>query len=220
MSNGEGVAVVTQSSPNLPTLTRMRSLVYAVLRDDERSFVEPWFVDAMLNEAYIDIVARLRLKPTEVSSTTSSTGTITVPLDYIELIDLWIGTNKVDFIPDPTFQFFAVPGANIDTIIARMDGQSTIETYPAQASKAYTLRYAARPEEMVGEQDAPTAISRELVPRIVNYARAHAKWQEGMEDEGAKYMALYEQGLPVAPRDQFKLRPAAPDLFVVDTPFG
>ncbi len=217
---GEGVAVVTQSSPNLPTLSRLRSLVYAVLRDDERSFVEPWFVDAMLNEAYIDIVARLRLKPTEVSSTTTAGGLITVPSDYIEPIDIWVGTEKVDFVPDPTFQFFAVPGAAIETIIARMDGQSTIETYPVQISKTYTLRYAARPTELIADSDQPVSISRELCPRIVHYARAHAKWQEGMEDEGAKYMALYEQGLPTAPRDQFKLRPAAPDLFVVDTPFG
>lgn len=217
---GEGVATVTQASPNLPTLVRLRSLVYAVLRDDERSFVEPWFVDAMLNEAYIDIVARLRLKPLEVSATTSAGGLITVPSNYIEPIDLWIGTEMVSFVPDPTFQFFAVPGASVDNIIARMDGQSTIETYPVQASKSYTLRYAARPTEMVAELDVPSDISRELTPRIVNYARAHAKWQEGMEDEGQKYMALYEQGLPTAPRDQFKLRPAAPDLFVVDQYFG
>lgn len=217
---GEGVATVTQAAASLPTLGRLRQLVYAPLRDDERSFVEPWFVDALLNEAYIDIVARLRLKPTEVTSTTSASGTITVPTDFIEVIDLWVGTEKVDFVPDPTFQFFAVPGAHVDTIIARMDGQSTIETYLPQVSKSYTLRYAARPAEMTVDTDTPSAISRELCPRIVNYARAHGKWQEGEIDEGNQYMAQYEQGLPTAPRDQFKLRPAAPDLFVVDVPFG
>lgn len=216
----EGVVQIVETSPNLPTLTRLRSLVYAPLRDDERSFVEPWFVDAMLNEAYIDIVARLRLKPLEVTATTSAGGLITVPSDFIEIIDLWIGTSRVSFVTDPTFQFFAVPGASIDSTIARMDGQSTIETYPVQVSQSYTLRYAARPTEMVQDGDVPSSISRELCPRIVNYARAHAKWQEGMEDEGSRYMALYEQGLPTAPRDQFKLRPGAPDLFVEDLPFG
>lgn len=216
---GEGVAVVTQSSPNLPTLSRLRQLVYAPLRDDERSFVEPWFVDAMLNEAYIDIVARLRLKPTEVADVTSASGTITVPSDFIELIDLWVENQPVHFQTDPTFQFFAVQGHNIDSIIARMDGQSTIETYPAQQSQDYVLRYSARPSEMVADTDVPSAISRELTPRLVNYARAYGKWQEGELDEGNQYMAQYEQGLPAAPRDQFKLRPAAPDLFVVDIPF-
>ena len=217
---GEGVAVVAQAGATLPTLSRLRSLVYAPLRDDERSFVEPWFVDAMLNEAYIDIVARLRLKPTEISASTSAGGLITVPADYIELIDLWIGTDPVGFVTDPNFQFFAVQQNSIDGIIARMDGQSTIETYPAQASKSYTLRYAARPTEMIADGDTPLSISRELCPRIVNYARAHAKWQEGMNDEGDRYMGLYEQGLPTSPRDQFKLRPAAPDLFVVDNLLG
>ena len=217
---GEGVATVTQSGAAMPTLAKLRSLVYAVLRDDERSFVEPWFVDAMLNEAYIDLVARLRLKPTEATGTTSATGTITVPTNFIELIDLHVGTVFIPFVPDPTFQFFAVPGQTLDSTIARMDGQSTIETYPAEVSQAYTLRYAARPVEMLSDGDAPSDISRELVPRIVHYARAHAKWQEGMQDEGDRYMALYEQGLPTQPRDQFKLRPAAPDLFVVDVPFG
>lgn len=218
--NGEGVAVVTQSGASLPTLARLRSLVYAPLRDDERSFVESWFVDAMLNEAYLDIVARLRLKPTEITATTSAAGLITVPTDYIELIDLWVGREKVDFVPDPTFQFFAVPGAMTNTIIARMDGQSIIETYPAQQSLSYTLRYAARPSEMIVDTDIPSEISRELCPRLVNYARAYGKWQEGELEEGNQYMAQYEQGLPASPRDQFKLRPAAPDLFVVDVPFG
>jgi hypothetical protein len=216
----EGVAVVTVSASALPTLSKLRSLVYAVLRDDERSFVEPWFVDAMLNEAYIDLVARLRLKPTEITSTTSATGTITVPTDYIELIDLWIGVEAVSWVTDPAYQFFAVPQSNVDGILARMDGQTTIETYPAQVSKAYTLRYAARPVEMLVDQDTPATISRELTPRLVNYARAYAKWQEGMNDEGDRFMALYEQGLPMSPRDQFKLRPAAPDLFVVDKLLG
>ena len=216
---GEGVAGVTQSGAGLPTLAQLRARVYAPLRDDERSFVEPWFVDQLLNEGYNDLVARLRLKPTEVSSTTSATGTITVPSDFIEVIDLWQGTLPINFVTDPTFQFFAVPVQMMDSILARMDGPNTIETYPVQVSKAYTLRYAARPTEMLLDADTPSSISKELCPRIINYARAYAKWQEGMEDEGNRYMALYEQGLPAAPRDQFKLRPAAPDLYVVDVPF-
>jgi hypothetical protein len=223
--SAEGVASPGGPSVSLPTLAELRARVYAPLRDSERSFVEPWYVDLLLNEAYIDLNARLRIKKLVVSGTASATGTVTVPSDFVELESLWIGSTPVNIVDDATFLSFSESGVSpyassqVSAILGRANG-STFETFPVQVSQAYTLEYVARPAELVGELDQPVELSLELVPRIVNYARAYAKWQEGESQEGDKYMALYEQGLPGSPRDTFKRRPFPMTLIPEPGPFG
>jgi hypothetical protein len=223
----EGVPGVSQSVGALPALAGLRALVYAPLRDTERSFVEPWFVDAMLNEAYLDLNARLRLNKKEASGTTSATGTIALPTDLVEIENLSVGLIPVSWADDDTFLSFesaaVVPygQSNEVAILARINVfASVIETFPPVQVSAYAMEYIARPATMVADTDTPAKLPQELCPRIVSYARAHAKWQEGQEQEGGKYMALYEQGLPGAPRDAFRRKPFSMALIPEAGPFG
>lgn len=223
----EGVVSGSQSFSQLKTLAQLRSLVYAPLRDSERSFVEPWFVDAMLNEAYLDLNARLRLTRSTDEATTSSTGTITLPTDFIEVLQLWVGTSPVVFHDDTTFATYEAAGVapyintNAVAILGRMSMDRTkIETFPQAQSTEYTLEYVARPASMDADTDTPSSLSPEMQPRLVAYARAHAKWQEGEVVEGNQYMAQYEQGLPGSPRMTNNLRPASMTLIPEPGPFG
>jgi hypothetical protein len=224
---GEGVPDYVQAAGSLPTLATMRALVYAPLRDTERSFVEPWFVDTMLNEGYLDLNARLRLNKKQATGTASSTGTIDIPTDLVELENLYVATLPVSWADDDTFLSFKNAGvspyglSDEISILARVNiAAGKIETYPAATLFAYALEYVARPTEMVADTDTPSILTKELAPRIVAYARAHAKWQEGQEQEGAKYMAMYEQGLPGAPRDAFRRKPFPLAMIPEAGPFG
>lgn len=212
---GEGVAIVVVpqeiQQSGLPRLSTLRSLVYAPLRDSDMSYVEPWWVDYLLNEAYYDLNARLRLKKLTATGTTSTTGTLAFPSDLVEIQNLWIEGISPAFIDDDTFLSFAQSGVipygdnGLATTMARVNG-TTIETYPMVDSASYELEYVARPASMVSDNDTPAYLTMELVQRIVNYARAHAKFSEGESAEGASYMAMYEQGLPGSPREAFRRR--------------
>jgi hypothetical protein len=222
---GEGVTGGSQPALLLPKLVQLRNLVYAPLRDTERSFVEPWFVDYSLNEAYFDLNARLRLNKKVAAGTTSSTGTIPLPTDLVEHQNLYFGSVLAQFVDTDTFLSFSKAGvlayneSDVGATLARV-GDAVIETYPAVVSLDYTWEYVARPTEMLNENDTPDKLTMELIPRIINFARAHAKWQEGEEAEGSKYMALYEQGLPGAPREAFRRNPGPMALIPETGPFG
>ena len=221
----EGVAGASAvNNTQLKSLVQLRELVYVPLRDTERSFVESWFVDAMLNEAYLDLNARLRLYQQVDTGTTTATGTIAYPSDMIEPTALWItdaqsNALELQFVDDKVFNSWARPGNNTPAAyIARVFSQ-TIETYPALESLAYRLEFIARPAALAQDTDTPTAIHPELEPRLVNYAIAKAKWQEGEVQEGNQYMAMYEAGLPGPPRMTNNVRPARLTLIPEPGPF-
>lgn len=206
---------------DLKNLGQLRELVYVPLRDNERDFVEPWFVDAMLNEAYFDLNARLRIARLTATGTSSSLGVITIPADFVEVIDLWFDNPAIqpEITSDAIFNSYAKRGASTPvTVLARVFN-NTIETYPKIASAAYTLEYVERPTQMIQDVDKPTILSPEMTPRLVAYAQAKAKWQEGEVEEGNQYMAMYEAGLPGSPRMLNYLRPAAMTMFPVPGPF-
>jgi hypothetical protein len=224
---GEGVAGGAQGVGLLPSLVMLRNLVYVPLRDAEQSFVEPWFVDAMLNEAYLDLNARLRINKKVATGTTSSTGTIAIPTDLVEHQNLFVEETPVQIVDDDLYKSYERTGntaygqADAAVVLARLNYfSSVIETWPQVVSSAYVWEYVARPGEMEAESDTPAKLTKELCPRLVSYARAHAKWQEGEEAEGSKYMALYEQGLPGAPREAFRRNPAPMALIPEPGPFG
>ena len=208
---GEAVASVSQAAGAVPSLSQLRSLVYAVLHDTERAYADAWFIDYLLNEGYQDLNARLRLKKLTATGTTSTTGTVAYPSDLVEIQNFWVGTIEPGFVDDDTFQSYAQRGSTpygsggFATTLARVNG-TTIETYPMITSKNYELEYVARPAQMVVDTDTPSLLTMELVPRILNYARAHAKFQVGEGTEGSTYMAMYEQGLPGPPREAFRQR--------------
>jgi hypothetical protein len=211
---------------DLPNLVKLRTLVYAALRDTERSFNEPWFVDEMLNEGYFDLNARLRLNKQEATGTTTADGEVPFPTDLVELESLYIAGSPVSFVDDDSFLSFQQAGVlpygtnDVSVLLGRVhQGSHMFETFPAAASYDYVLEYIARPDVMAAESDTPEVLTKELVPRIVNYARAYCKWQEDAEQEGAKFMALYEQGLPGAPRDAFRRKPFPMSMIPEPGPF-
>ena len=63
----------------------MQNDVYSVLRDSDRQFVVLADVKRWINQAYLDIVARLSLLVKRQDSVTSSTGEVTLPADFIKL---------------------------------------------------------------------------------------------------------------------------------------
>jgi hypothetical protein len=221
---GEGVVAGSQAAGALPSLVTLRARVYAALRDSEMSYIEPWFVDQLLNEAYLDLNARLRLKKVTATGTTSSTGTLDYPTDLVELQNLRIEGITPEFVDDDTYWSFASRGGipygagGTATTLARVNGL-TIETYPAVTFGDYSLEYVARPAEMVAESDTPDELTIELVPRIVHFARAHGKFAQSESEEGGAYMAMYEQGLPGAPREAFRRRVGPMSLIPEPGPF-
>lgn len=218
----EGIPDVTDVNvTSLKNLGQLRELVYVPLRDGERTFVEPWFVDAMLNEALFDLNARLRIKRATATGTSSAAGVITVPTDFVEVLDLWFDNPAIqpELTSDGVFNSYAKRGASTPSnYLARVFG-ATIETYPEIASAAYTLEYVARPTMLDLDTDRPTDLSPEMTPRLVAYAQAKAKWQEGETEEGNQYMAMYEAGLPGSPRMTNYLRPAPMTMFPAAGPF-
>lgn len=228
MPSGEGVPNNTAAASSaLPSLAKLKQLVYGPLRDTGHEFVEEWFVKDMLNEGYLDLNARLRLNKQTQEQTSASDGTITFPTDMIEIENLWFGATPTSFVDDDTYLGFKqnsiTPYDQLDVtaLLGRVNvGTGKIETYPAMVSIAYKLEYVARPALMDGESDTPAKLTRELIPRLVNYARAHCYWQDGREPEGARAMALYEQGLPGAPREAFRRRPYTISLIPESGPYG
>lgn len=206
---------------SLKNLGQLRELVYIPLRDNERDFVEPWFVDAMLNEALLDLNARLRIKRAAASGTSNASGVITVPTDFVEVLELWFDDPAImpEFTNDSIFNSYAKRGTSTPAnYLARTFG-ATIETYPEIELADYTLEYVARPTLLTSDTDQPVDLSPEMTPRLVAYAQAKAKWQEGEVEEGNQYMAMYETGLPGAPRMTNYLRPAPMTMFPVQGPF-
>lgn len=225
----EGIPDVTDVNETaLKNLGQLRELVYVPLRDNERSFVEPWFVDTMLNEALYDLNARLRIKRSTaisgsggVGNSHATTGVITVPSDFVEVTDLWFTDSAIqpEITNDAVFNSYARRGANTPVVyLARVYG-ATIETYPLLLDEPYRLEYVARPTAMALDTDRPTDLSPEMTPRLVAYAQAKAKWQEGEIEEGNQYMAMYEAGLPGSPRMTNYLRPAPMTMFPAPGPF-
>lgn len=181
----------------------MQTRVRYVLRDSEAAFVSDAAITTWLNEAYLDLVARLRLNKAEVTGTTAAGGTVSVPTGYIETISFSVLVSgdstqtMVRFVDDDVFDSWRLVGDTPDAIFARIFN-GTLETYPTQASVSYTWRYVKKPTALTSASDEPT-LPEELHIRLINYARAHAKFQEGELDEGDRYMAMYETGLPGPP---------------------
>lgn len=217
----EGIPDVTDVNlTDLKNLGQLRELSYVPLRDGQREFIEPWAVDTWLNEAYFELNARLRIKRLVATGTSSASGVITVPADFVEETDLWFTNPAIqpEFTSDGVFNSYAKRGASPSNYLARVFG-ATIETYPVIASAAYSLEYVARPAAMSADTDKPVELSPEMTPRLVNYVIAKAKWQEGEVEEGNQYMAQYEAGLPGPTRMLNYLRPAPLTMFPVSGPF-
>ena len=184
----------------MSTFTELEADVYSVLRDTTKTFVLSTEVKKWLNDGNLDLVARTGRLRKAVTGTTSSTGTIDLPDDFIRLTSLYVYDDAVGLSQPPThaedgqFLWYQNSEQLPATIIYRIFN-GTIETYPAAISAAYSLEYVYAPAVMSTGSDVPE-LPFEMHVKIVYYARAQAKWKEGEETEGDRYWALYLDGIP------------------------
>lgn len=188
----------------MPTLSQLKKRVYSVVRDSEKVFIEDSDVEDWINDAQLDLTARLQLNQQEVTGTTSAGGLVTLPTGYLTTI--WFSVLEdstaarqtiVEFVNDVVYDSWRLsPSTPANTLGRIFDG--SIETYPVVVSQAYTLRYILAPTELNSSADIPD-IPVELHLRLVNYARGQAKYAEGELSEGDRYMGMYEAGLPAPP---------------------
>ena len=222
---GEGTVTGLSSPsavPGLCTLYDLREYVFDFLRDTDRVFITEAMVAAWINEAYLDLNARLRLKQLELSSTTSSTGTFSAPTDFVEMISLWFTDVPATLADDTVFESYSEPAIHSldnDVVLVRFFA-GTFETYPIQATQGYKLRYVARPTLLVEAADQPTAITPELCVRLKKYALSMGYQKEGEGNLSAAAMAEYLEGLPGRPRVGHRMRPAPVSLIPQPGPFG
>lgn len=186
----------------MATFTTLEASVFAVLRDSEKAFVTSAEVKEWLNEGYLDLVARTGILKKSTSSTTSSTGTVALPADFVRVASkdgfyVATGTSTVEsplFTRSDIYLGWKNSTSTPHRTLYRIFG-ANIETYPIVASKAYTLEYVYKPTALSAGGDIP-AIPEELHVKLVHYARAHAKYKEGELQEGDRYFGMYEMGLP------------------------
>lgn len=227
----EGI-VTGLSNPNTPavaglcTLFDLREGVFDFLReDDDRAFVTNEMVTAWLNEGYLDLNARLRLKQTTLDATTTAAGLIAVPSDFVEMISLWFDAGiPATVVDDNVFESYSestgiTAQSFVDRILVRFFNNN-FETYPIEVSTDYTLRYVARPAALVNLSDQPTAITPELCVRLRKYALAEAWTRYGEGSLSAAAMAEYLEGLPGRPREMHRMHPAPMNLIPAPGPFG
>lgn len=180
-------------------LAELKRKTYAVLRDSEKAFIEDQTVEDWINEAYLDLCARLRLPEVTTSGTTSGTGTIALPAGLVEIKRLWIDGGSMTWVDSEVFTSYSVPGDLPPRSIYRI-WDNTIETYPAEVSEDYQLEYIGKPTLMDSVADEPVELPEELHLRLAFYAQGQAKMVEGELDEAAYYIGQYERGLPDLPR--------------------
>jgi hypothetical protein len=197
------------------SLARLRDRVYAVLMDSNRDFITVPMVDEWINEGYTDLCARLRIPQKVTTGTLSTTGTLALPADFVAPIHFSVGTDIPEWTSQGIFESWRVPADTPGTAVLSRILADTIETYPAKVSAAYSLSYAYTPTELVAITDKPTALPKELVPRIIHYARAEALWTSGQTQEGDRYFARYAASLPESPRALERLHPGPRQISVM-----
>jgi hypothetical protein len=170
--------------------------------------VNPGQVDRWLNEAYRDIVARLRLGRKESSYTLDVNGETTIS-DVVEVYRVWVDNKRADLVDRATFNHYSLRQLPVDEqlpidkmlcFLETTPGTAavTLRTYPKAAGKTAIVDHALHATLMVDDSSTPDFLIDypTLIPKVINYARAYAKWQEGETAEGDRYMMLYEEGLP------------------------
>jgi len=180
-------------------------------RDAGGRFITQESILAWLNEAYIDLAARLSLFDEEVTATTDGGNTLAFPTDeeLVEITDLTLGDDDhCTQVDSRTWQGWRDSAETPDNTIFRIF-ERQIELYPTpDTGTAVTLRYKRLPETL-DENDDVHVLPSQLERKLVEYAVAQAKMQDGDSDGALFYMGLYEDGLPnpSVGREQFHVKP-------------
>lgn len=163
----------------------LRERVYGYVNDSTRTNITEPLVDMWIQEGLDDLGSRLPLSQNEVTDTT--TGTITLPLDFVNPVSLRVGSGYADWASNDTFDHSVDNSDDIGLIARVFNGQ--IEVSPVPEEAAYTLRYWS----MAGDM---SLVRGNLKVRLVNYAVARAKAKEGDFRAAEYFLGLYERGLP------------------------
>lgn len=115
----------------------------------------------------------------------------------MDLISLRLGSDgdDVEFVSDETWYSHSDASNTLDHTIARIFNESIVLYPTPTAGSSYTLQYIKKPTALSAGGDIP-AIPEELHTKLVYYACARAKYVEGEDEKGDRWMAFYEDGLP------------------------
>jgi hypothetical protein len=210
----------------MATFGNLVEQVYAVLRDSGRQFIRESDVQDWINEAQLDIVARLDLNHGTTTEVTEAIGagdnTIALPTGFVEVISLRLGDDDdAEFTSGANWNAWSDDGAEPGHTLYRIFG-SVIELYPTpDAGTEYTLRFVKEPTTLDSAEDTP-GIPTHLHRKLVFYARAMALAQEKDFQGSTYWLGLYEDGLPPVPSGREKYVPGpvqvTPAAGVFDTP--
>lgn len=192
----------------------MIQAVYRHIQDSQRAFVKEEDVQGWLNQALLDVDARLRFTRIEVTGTTTG-NTITLPVTavgppatvgVVEPLSLRLGTDDVVFVSDDDWNDWSDSGDSPPSTLGRVFN-GNIELYPTPGNAtAYTFRYLAEPAPLVNHSDSPT-LPKHMHPKLVAFAAAEACYQDGNLALGDRKHAEYLENLPSLPTGASKLIP-------------
>jgi uncharacterized protein DUF6682 len=181
------------------TLSDLLTRVRTVLRDETGDFVDDDDIIAWLNEAYTDIVSRTRALQSEKTGTTSAGNTIAFPAgadpELYNSFSLALAGEEVTFVDNEVWEHWRDEGGDPGVILARIWNRN-FELFPTPTTgTAYTLRYEQLPPPLVTGDDQHL-LPGHLERKLIEYARAQAKYKDGEPAMGDRYLGMYEEGLP------------------------
>lgn len=217
-----GGGIIPTPPPIGCTLAELRQSVRTVTKDSMGVAISDDDIDGWLNEAQRDIATRLAILQREAVGTSDSNGRVPLPSDLITLH--WLkfdGANsEVQFVNDSVFMSWLDDPAtsqSMSTVLGRIFAEQ-VETFPAQATAGYTLRYQYDPAEMILDTDK-SSLTRYFCPKMVNYARAHAMYKDGDGNMGDRYLVMYERDLPSGAYGRGRLAPGPMTMSFQRGPF-
>ena len=192
-------------------------------RDDGGGFIDDTDYITWLNEAALDLGARLQLFEQETSTTTSG-NSLSLPTspELVEMTSLLLGTtNYVRFVSSEEWDANTNGSTTPTNTLARIFDEH-IEFYPTPTTgTAAKLRYKMLPTRLVNGEDL-VALPSHLERKMVEYAASRARYKDGDFDGGNNWNILYEKGLPAdsTGREKFFTQPLSlqrsPNIFDAD----
>ena len=187
-------------------LQTMKDRVYAVLQDTNRLYITDDEVEAWLNDAQMELVARLGEINSVEASGTVAVEDLPIPAGLIEIKQLELDGAPCQAVPSSEFEYWLDNAGSPPLTLFRVFG-ANIELYPAPTtSTAYRLRYTKEPTVLVNDGDTPE-VPGHLHMKLVYWARAQARWKEGEAGLGDRDMAFFEDGLPSSAAGMARGRP-------------
>jgi hypothetical protein len=197
---------------NALKLGDLKSQVLSLVRDDG-GFITPDDIEAWVNEAQMDLAARLGISQQEVSGTTAAGFTIDLPPtpasddQVIRVTSLRLGDDDdVEFTSSDNWNAWKDEAGTPEHTIGRVFA-GAIELYPTpETGTDYVLRYEALPAPLANDDDV-SSLPHHLHTRLLFYARAMAYLKLSDQGNSDRFLGMYLDGLPAAELGASKLIP-------------